>query len=164
MACASCDRPVASRIDDCSLWQAVRLAPDAVRRRPVGGAEAAPRSWAELPAEGKGTPPCEPITTWGARRGSGHRWPWSPRWEAAAGRDPSAYRVPLPSGVWLWMVFPEPHTRLPVSGVMPDGVLRDDPPLPRPTTRCGPIRGRSSTPWCACRPSATHGCARSSAI
>jgi len=44
MACQACGRPVASRIDDCSLWQAVWLAPDAVRRRRVGGADAVPRS------------------------------------------------------------------------------------------------------------------------
>lgn len=41
MACAACGLPVASRIDDCSLWQAVWLAPDAVRRLPVEGADAA---------------------------------------------------------------------------------------------------------------------------
>ncbi|MET8755585.1 hypothetical protein ABZW32_36640 [Streptomyces sp. NPDC004667] len=208
MACESCGLPVASRIDDCSLWQAVWLAPDAVRRRPVDGAHAPPLSWAELLEGGKGTPPFEPMTTWGARRGSTHWWSWSPRWEAAAGRAlahllvasegrpvavpdglaqevfrraldallppgppvrravlagpgrpapaadadillvpvhpqtgelwapagraPSGYPVPLPFGVWLWLAFPEPHLPLPASGVMPDGVLRDDPPAPRP--------------------------------
>ncbi|MFF9571463.1 hypothetical protein [Streptomyces sp. NPDC014685] len=41
MICAVCGLPVASRIDDCSPWQAVRLAPDAVRRPVARGAQAA---------------------------------------------------------------------------------------------------------------------------
>ncbi|WP_413760874.1 hypothetical protein [Streptomyces sp. MMBL 11-3] len=86
MACEACDLPVATRIDDCSLWQAVRLSPDAVRRVPVGGTRAAPLSWAELTAKGERTPPFEPIATWGGRLGPGHYWSWSPRWEAAAGQ------------------------------------------------------------------------------
>lgn len=208
MACERCDLPVASRIDDCSLWQAVWLAPDAVRRLAVGGADFVPLTWAALSEEGKATPPFEPIATWGARRGSNHFWSWSPQWEAAVGRalahllaasrgqpvtvpdglskevfqraldallpagprarravlagpgqpaddgdadivlvpthpqtgqmwtptgrGTTAYRVPLPFGVWLWLAFPKPHLPLPVSGGMPDGVLRDDPPAPRP--------------------------------
>ncbi|MEU9305790.1 hypothetical protein [Streptomyces sp. NPDC048269] len=90
VACVACALPVASRIDDCSLWQAMWLAPSAVRRLPVDGADAAPHSWAELMAEGKGTPPFEPIAAWGSRLGAGHWsnhwWSWSPQWEAAAGR------------------------------------------------------------------------------
>ncbi|GAA3780615.1 hypothetical protein GCM10022206_19510 [Streptomyces chiangmaiensis] len=34
MACEACDLPVATRVDDCSLWQAVRLSSDAVHRIP----------------------------------------------------------------------------------------------------------------------------------
>ncbi|OMI36732.1 hypothetical protein SPAR_25231, partial [Streptomyces sparsogenes DSM 40356] len=90
MACEACGLPVASRIDDCSLWQAVWLAPNTVRRLPVDHADAdahaVPLSWAELTAERKGTPPFEPIAGWGARRGAHHWWSWSPQWEAAAGR------------------------------------------------------------------------------
>ncbi|MFD9433511.1 hypothetical protein [Streptomyces sp. NPDC060002] len=208
MACEACGLPVASRIDDCSLWQAVWLAADAVRRHPVHDADAAPLSWAELTARGKGTPPFEPITTWGSRLGVNRWWSWSPRWEAAAGRAlahllaasegrpvtvpdgliaevfrraldallpagpparhavlagpgrpapgadadillvpthpqtgetwapagpaASAYPVPLPFGVWLWLASPEPYLPVPASGGMPDGVLRDDPHAPRP--------------------------------
>ncbi|MFD4481512.1 hypothetical protein ACFWPU_36120 [Streptomyces sp. NPDC058471] len=210
MACEACGLPVASRIDDCSLWQAVWLAPNAVRRRPVDGVEAAPLSWAELMAERRSTPPFEPIAnTWGGSRlGLDHFWSWSPQWEAAAGRAlahllvasqgrpvtvqeglveevfqraldallpagppvqrallagpgrpapdtdadillvpvhpqtgntwvppgpaASAYPVPLPFGVWLWLAFPEPDLPLPASGGLPDGVLRDDLPAPRP--------------------------------
>ncbi|MFF3468961.1 hypothetical protein [Streptomyces sp. NPDC002619] len=87
MACMSCGLPVASRIDDCSLWQAVWLAPDAVRRLPLDGAEDAPLSWAELMDKGKGTPPFAPMTMrWGSRLGLNHFWSWSPQWEAAVGR------------------------------------------------------------------------------
>ncbi|MGW8328534.1 hypothetical protein ACWGLE_11595 [Streptomyces sp. NPDC055897] len=210
MACEACRLPVATRIDDCSLWQAVWLAPHAVRRHPVDGIDATPLSWAELMAGGRSTPPSEPITnSWGSSRlGLDHFWAWSPQWEAAAGqalahllaasqRRPvtvpdgltaqvfqraldallpaggltrpavlagpdlpvpdedadillvpihpqtgqlwhppdsatSAYRVPLPFGVWRWMIYPDPHLPTLASGVMPDGVLRDDPPAPRP--------------------------------
>lgn len=52
---------------------------------------------------------------------------WTP-----AGPAASAYPVPLPFGVWLWLAFPEPYLPFPESGGMPDGVLRDDPPAPRP--------------------------------
>ncbi|MEV7797218.1 hypothetical protein AB0O68_35575 [Streptomyces sp. NPDC087512] len=90
VACVECSLPVASRIDDCSLWQATWLAPDAVRRVPVDGAGAAPLSWSELMEAGKATPPFEPIATWGSRMGAGHWsnywWSWSPQWEAAAGQ------------------------------------------------------------------------------
>ncbi|MGW6897586.1 hypothetical protein [Streptomyces sp. NBC_01727] len=208
MACETCGLSVANRIDDCSLWQAVWLAPDAVRRVPVDNSDPVTLSWAELLVAGKGTPPFEPITRWGSLLGLDHWWSWSPQWEAAAGRalahllaasdgrpvtvphgltaevfqraldallpagprarraalagpglfvpdadadilllpthpqtgEPwsptgpaaSAYPVPLPFGVWKWLAFPEPHLHLPASGTMPDGVLRDDPPAPRP--------------------------------
>ncbi|MER6736870.1 hypothetical protein [Streptomyces puniciscabiei] len=208
MVCETCGLPVASRIDDCSLWQAVWLAPDAVHRLPVGGADTAPLSWEELMAQRKSTPPFEPIATWGSRFGTSYWWSWSPQWEGAAGRAlahllaasegrpvtvpdglaedvfqraldallpagpparravlagpalpapdgdagillvpthpqtgetwtpagpaASAYPVPLPFGVWLWLAFPEPHPPVPASGTMPAGVLRDDPPAPRP--------------------------------
>ncbi|MFJ9930031.1 hypothetical protein ACIRU5_28865 [Streptomyces misionensis] len=86
LACGTCDLPVATRVDDCSLWQAVWLSADAVHRVPVDGLHAAPLlSWAELAAKGERTSPFEPIATWGGRLGSNHYWSWSPQWEAAAG-------------------------------------------------------------------------------
>jgi hypothetical protein len=85
MACLGCGLAVATRIDDCSLWQAVWLAPESVRRV-QDDAAVAPLSWDELLAEGEPTPPIEPIATWGGRRGGGHYWSWSPQWEAAAGQ------------------------------------------------------------------------------
>jgi hypothetical protein len=47
-------------------------------------------------------------------------------WTAAT----PARLVPLPFGVWLRLVFPEPQLPAPSSGPIPDGVLRDDPPTP----------------------------------
>ncbi|MEU7029209.1 hypothetical protein AB0A60_21290 [Streptomyces sp. NPDC046275] len=210
LACEACGHPVGNRIDDCSLWQAVWLDPDAVRRLPVDDAEAEPPAltWTELLKKGPTTPPSAPKTRWGSLLGVDPRWSWSPQWEAAAGRalahllaasdgrpvtvphglaaevfqraldallpavpparravlagpglptpgadadivivpthpqtgelwNPSgqaagAYPVPLPFGVWRCMAFPERHLGFPMSGTMPDGVLRDDPPTPRP--------------------------------
>ncbi|AQU68068.1 hypothetical protein BBN63_19425 [Streptomyces niveus] len=208
MACEACGLPVATRVDDCSQWQVVWLAPNAVRRRLVDNTGAALRSWAELLAAGRSTPPFASIPRWGDRSGGPHHhWAWSPQWEAAAGRAlahllvasrggpvtvpygmveevfqraldtllptgpaprravlagpglpvpdahadmlivpthpqtaevwapdgtaTSAYLVPMPFGVWLCLAFPAPHLPIPASGVMPAGVLRDDPPLPR---------------------------------
>lgn len=86
LACEACDLPVAARVDDCSLWQVVRLGSDAVRRRRVGGRLDVPLPWAEVVERAERTPPFEPIATWGGRSGTGHYWSWSPRWEAAAGQ------------------------------------------------------------------------------
>lgn len=203
MACEACDLPVATRVDDCSLWQAVRISPDAVHRVPVEGIHATPLSWAELTEKGEKTSPFEPIATWGGRLRSNHYWSWSPQWEAAAGQalahllvasqgqpvkvpggltanvfqraldvllpagppkwravlagpgqpspdagvdillvpvhaqtgqpwtpaSPTAppYLVPLPLGVWLWLVTPQPYLPVPASGRIPQDVLRDDP-------------------------------------
>lgn len=86
MACEACGLPVASRIDDCSLWQAVWLAPDAVHRLQVDETDTAILSWAQLLVEGKVTPPSVPLTRWGSLLGLSHWWSWNPQWEAAAGR------------------------------------------------------------------------------
>ncbi|MFI1364369.1 hypothetical protein [Streptomyces griseochromogenes] len=71
LACEECGRPVATRMDDCSIWQAVWLEPTAVRRVPGP----APRitDWGTLVEERISTPPVEQP---------GY---WSPQWEAAAG-------------------------------------------------------------------------------
>ncbi|MFD3973992.1 hypothetical protein [Streptomyces cyaneofuscatus] len=37
----------------------------------------------------------------------------------------------MPFGVWLRLGSPEPYPPVPASDVLPEGVLRDDPPLPR---------------------------------
>ncbi|WP_405888324.1 hypothetical protein OG739_35305 [Streptomyces longwoodensis] len=218
MACEGCGLPVATRIDDCSLWQAVRLDAEAVHRLPVDGGHAASSSWAELVAQGERTPPFEAIATWGGQLGTSHYWSWSPRWEAAAGHalahllvasegqpvevpdgltadvfrpaldallpagaperravlagpgqpppdagvdillvpvhprtgqawapahpTGSVHLVPLPLGVWLWLVSPRPDPPVPASGHLPLWVLRDDPLPPLPH---GPLRADRGT-------------------
>ncbi|WP_037623678.1 hypothetical protein [Streptomyces aureus] len=210
MACEGCGLPVATRVDDCSLWQAVWLARDAVHRLPVDGTRTAPLSWEELPTEGRAMPPFEPRGRWGFSPERQDGSSWSPRWEAAAGQAlahllaaseggpvsvphglaevvfqrsldlllptgppprravlagpglpafegdapillvpahpetgrtwtpdggaASASCVPLPFGVWLWLVSPERYLPAPASGALPEGVLRDDPP-PAPPDR-----------------------------
>ncbi|MEV7343883.1 hypothetical protein [Streptomyces sp. NPDC093544] len=75
LACEQCGRAVASRVDDCSLWQSVRFAPDAVRGLPTDADEPAGRTvgWEAAMRERPGTPPVDQSGM------------WSPRWEAAAG-------------------------------------------------------------------------------
>jgi hypothetical protein len=70
LACARCGREVGTRIDDCSLWQATWLAPNAVRRV----ADGAPRpvmTWSAVVEGQHGSPP---VDADGA---------WNPRWELA---------------------------------------------------------------------------------
>ncbi|MFI0896605.1 hypothetical protein [Streptomyces sp. NPDC020983] len=85
MTCGACGLPVATRIDDCSLWQAVWLDPAAVHRLPSDGDGPEPPSWEHLVTHSAGTPPYEPLVRWGARPGPHCQWSWSPRWAAAAG-------------------------------------------------------------------------------
>lgn len=62
---------MATRVDDCSLWQAVWLDPQAVRHVAGGGLDRPVFGWEMLREEHSSTPPVEPS---GA---------WSPVWEAA---------------------------------------------------------------------------------
>lgn len=55
LACADCGRVVATRIDDCSLWQATWLVPGAVRRTPTGTPAGPTPDWATV------TRPVEPF-------------------------------------------------------------------------------------------------------
>lgn len=71
LACAACGLAVATRIDDCMLWQAVWLDPRAVRPVSVEGPASRVIDWAALPEELPGTPPVEQLG-----------W-WSPVWTAA---------------------------------------------------------------------------------
>ncbi|MFF5974717.1 hypothetical protein ACFY7C_24680 [Streptomyces sp. NPDC012769] len=86
LECAGCGLPVASREDDCGLWQTVWLEPGAVRRVPTG-VPAPPRTF-------RAVPPVDPPGF------------WSPRWEAAMGAAlarlvvaSGGARVGLPAGV-----------------------------------------------------------------
>ncbi|MFV0137823.1 hypothetical protein ACLGIH_32320 [Streptomyces sp. HMX87] len=49
-------------------------------------------------------------------------------------------RVPVAAEVWLHLAFPHDRPLVPVAGRMPDGVLRDDPPPPRPWSLFRPDR------------------------
>ncbi|MGW9072097.1 hypothetical protein ACWGQT_21970 [Streptomyces yangpuensis] len=191
LACAHCGRAVATRIDDCTLWQVVRLDPAAVDRIPSAD-PASTADWAELIRDPQYAPPIEPPGR------------WSPQWEAAvavalahllavsggnrvsvpagllatafgraldgllpagpttnilalagpglptptpatgivlvpqhpqtgeAWQPPSgtAEAVPLAADVWMHLAFHDDRRLVPATGVLPDGVLRDD-PLPR---------------------------------
>ncbi|MFD5411677.1 hypothetical protein [Streptomyces nojiriensis] len=191
LACEDCGRAVATRMDDCGLWQTVWLEPDAVRRLPSGSPAVPVPGWDELDPQSYAVAPVE-------LDGS-----WSRRWEAAVtvalahlvvaceGRpvalpgplaellgdavarylpagppalaaslagpgtparrrggdvllvprhpvtgepwrppDGTAPVVPLDIGVWSHLALPRETSPLPASGTLPEGVLRDDYPLP----------------------------------
>ncbi|MFI9307324.1 hypothetical protein [Streptomyces triculaminicus] len=189
LACEQCGQAVATRIDDCSYWQAVWLARQAVVRLPGDGLAHRPVDWETLAQERRSTPPIEQS---GA---------WNPRWEATAGaavahllaasagspvaflddltantfgraldallppgpppakkaalagpdlpaadpapeitlvpRHPQTGQAWQPAGntktvavdadVWMYLAFPHERLPVPVTGGLPDGVLRDDP-------------------------------------
>ncbi len=192
LACEGCGRAVATRMDDCGMWQTVWLEPDAVVRRPSGRPAGPPPGWDDLRDPEHRVPPVEPDGS------------LSRRWEAALGvalahlvavtedrpvvlpagpvsdlfghavarclpagpgarsvglagpgihpppprpdvllvpRHPltgAPWRppgddgavVPLDSGVWAYLVHPGETSPVPATGLLPEGVLRDDYPLP----------------------------------
>lgn len=73
LACEGCGRAVATRVDDCGMWQTVWLEPGAVVRRPSGHPAGPPPDWDELERPEHRVPPVEPDGS------------WSRRWEAAVG-------------------------------------------------------------------------------
>lgn len=183
LVCERCGRAVATRTDDCGIWHAVWLEPDAVRRVPGGEAAPSPDERADL----RGLPPIDRHGMWDVRwtaamgaalahlvvvcgggpvvfpggllaetLGRVAAWilpsapaarsvglagpgrtdasdialvPRNPRtgepWRPAA----PVPAVPLAAEVWAYLARP-PASPLPVSGTLPDGVLRDDYPLP----------------------------------
>ncbi|WP_435885395.1 hypothetical protein [Streptomyces collinus] len=201
LACEGCGRAVATRMDDCGMWQTVWLEPDAVVRLPSGLPAGPPPDWDELERPEHRVPPVEPDGS------------WSRRWEAALGvalahlvaatedrpvilpagpvtellghavgrylpagpdartvglagpgirtphprpdvllvprhpltgtpwRPPGddGVLVPLDSGVWAYLAHQGETSPMPATGVLPDGVLRDDYPLP-------------PRPWCPLTP------------
>ncbi|MEU8777059.1 hypothetical protein [Streptomyces sp. NPDC048606] len=189
LACEACGLAVATRMDDCGLWQGVWLEPDAVVRRPSGLPAGPPPDWDDLARPEHRVAPVELDGG------------WSRRWEAAFGvalahlavategrpvtlpvgpvaelfghavdrclppgsgaarsvelcgpgiptprprpdvllvpRHPltgEPWRppgdegpvVPLDSGVWAYLVHPGETSPRPATGVLPEGVLRDD--------------------------------------
>lgn len=71
LACEQCGRAVATRIDDCSLWQAVWLDPRAVRRLHHDDPPRLIIDWEMLREQRPGVPPTAPAGD------------WSPLWAAA---------------------------------------------------------------------------------
>lgn len=71
LACEGCGHAVATRMDDCTLWQVVWLEPCAVRLVDVEGPARRVAGWEMLREEHPGTPPVEQPG-----------W-WSPVWTAA---------------------------------------------------------------------------------
>ncbi|MGW1626920.1 hypothetical protein [Streptomyces sp. NPDC002172] len=192
LACVGCGRAVATRMDDCGMWQTVWLEPDSVVRRPLGTPVGPAPGWDDLERTEFRVPPVEPDGS------------WSRRWEAAVGvalahlvavtedrpvnlpagpltellghavgrylpAGPGARSVglagpgigvphprpdvllvprhprtgapwhrpgyeeavvPLDSGVWAYLAHPSETSPMPATGVLPEGVLRDDYPLP----------------------------------
>lgn len=98
LACERCGAPVATRIDDCAMWQAVWLHPEAVRAVPS----------AERPVEETDIPP---VTAEGK---------WDPRWEAEVGialahlvAASGGASLTVPSGLWEEVFAPALAVLLP---------------------------------------------------
>ncbi|WP_051338347.1 hypothetical protein [Streptomyces flavidovirens] len=132
LACEQCGRAVATRIDDCSLWQAVRLDPGAVRRLPAVGPAPETVSWKTLAQELRDTPPFEE---------SGH---WSARCAAAAGAAlahllaaSAGTPVAVPDGL-VADTFGRALDALLPSGPMPKTVALAGPLLPHPAPELAP--------------------------
>ncbi|MFD8695132.1 hypothetical protein [Kitasatospora purpeofusca] len=73
LACEGCGRAVATRMDDCGMWQTVWLEPAAVVRRPSGLPAGPKPDWDDVQHPEHRVPPVEPDGS------------WSRRWEAAVG-------------------------------------------------------------------------------
>lgn len=67
LACEGCGRAVATRMDDCGLWQTVWLEPAAVRRVPSGLPAVPVPGWDELVLESYAVPPVELDGSWSRR-------------------------------------------------------------------------------------------------
>ncbi|MER5207232.1 hypothetical protein [Streptomyces sp. NPDC002825] len=202
LACEGCGRAVATRWDDCGLWQAVWLEPDAVVRRSSGLPAGPPPGWDDLRRAEHRVPPVEPDGSWsrrwhvavgvalahlvvaaedrpvtlpagpvaellghavglylpagpGAARTVGLAGPGIPTprprpdvllvprhpLTGASWRPPGdeGAVVPLDSGVWAHLAHLGETSPLPATGALPEGVLRDDYPLP-------------PHPWCPLTP------------
>ncbi|WP_245769423.1 hypothetical protein [Streptomyces indicus] len=73
LACEGCGDPVATRMDDCGMWQMVWLEPESVVRRSAGPPSGPPPDWSDLERPEHRVPPVESDGS------------WSRRWEAAVG-------------------------------------------------------------------------------
>lgn len=79
LACARCDRPVATRVDDCGFWQVVWLEPDAVRPVAVAGPVQRMMDWTELPS----TAASSVVASQGTRLESRRKSDWARTWSTA---------------------------------------------------------------------------------
>ncbi|MFF0746944.1 hypothetical protein ACFYVL_41825 [Streptomyces sp. NPDC004111] len=145
LACEGCGRAVATRMDDCGLWQAVWLEPDAVVRRPSGLPAGPPPGWDDLRLAGHRLPPVEPDGR------------WSRRWEAAAGVAPAHLVVAtggrpaaLPAGPVTALLGPAVARFLPAG---PDARTVElagpgiPAPRPRPDVLLVPRHPVTGAPW-----------------
>ncbi|MER7174074.1 hypothetical protein [Streptomyces mesophilus] len=73
LACQGCGQPVATRMDDCGMWQTVWLEPGSVVRRASGLPPGPAQAWSDLERPEHRVPPIDPDGS------------WSRRWEAAVG-------------------------------------------------------------------------------
>ncbi|MFF2810100.1 hypothetical protein ACFVT2_23615 [Streptomyces sp. NPDC058000] len=151
LACERCGRAVATRIDDCSLWQTVWFAPDAVRGRPTDEPAGRPTGEEATPArERYGSPPVDQ---------SGR---WSPQWAAAVGAAlahllaaSSGTAVAVPDGLVADLFGRALHALLPAGTPAKTAALAGPgrpAPDPAPDILLVPRHVRTGRPW---RPSAT---------
>jgi hypothetical protein len=146
LACERCGREVATRVDDCSLWQAVWFEPGAVR---------------DLAADGPGDPRPDWRAALAASRWdvapadqSGH---WSPQWAAAVGSG-LAYLlaaseggpVTVPPGPVADLFGPALDALLPATGPVRTAAPAGPglpAPEPAPDIPLVPRHPRTGVPW-----------------
>ncbi|MFJ5711507.1 hypothetical protein [Streptomyces sp. NPDC093105] len=145
LACEGCGRAVATRPDDCGVWQAVWLEPDAVVRRASGRPGGPPPGWDDLTRPEHRVPPVEPDGG------------WSLRWHAAIGvalahlvAASEGRPVALPAGLVTELLGHALRQYLPVG---PDALSTAlagpglPPPRPRPDLLLAPRHPRTGAPW-----------------
>ncbi|TDD57064.1 hypothetical protein E1263_24770 [Kribbella antibiotica] len=144
LACAQCGQPVATRIDDCSFWQAVWFESAAVRRVSSGG-PARLLAWEELVNTLQLESPIEPLGAWSAR------------WEAAIGvalahllTVSNGSPVRVPDGL-LGKTLGRAHDALIPPGAIPRQLVLAGPGLPAPHQDAGialvPMHPQTGLAW-----------------
>ncbi|MFF3611837.1 hypothetical protein [Streptomyces sp. NPDC002580] len=145
LACEGCGRAVATRMDDCGMWQTVWLEPDAVVRRSSGLPAGPPRGWDDLERAEHRVPPVEPDGS------------WSRRWEAAVGVAlahlvvaTEGGPVTLPAGPVAELLGHAVGRYLPAGPGARSVRLAGPgthPPRPRPDVLLVPRHPRTGAPW-----------------
>ncbi len=145
LACVGCGRAVATRMDDCGMWQTVWLEPDAVARRSSGLPAGPPPDWDDLTRADHRVPPVEPDGS------------WSRRWEAAVAvalahlvAVTEDRPVSLPAGAVAELLGHAVDRYLPAgpdarsTGLAGPGTR---PPQPRPDVLLVPRHPLTGAPW-----------------